>query len=58
MECGCRCMSCGGMDLESHRTGPVEEDGYYDRHHTCRGCGAHFDHLEGRIDGECGCKRG
>ena len=47
MECGCRCMACGSGLLESRRVGDVEPDGYYDMHHTCRECGAHFDHLEG-----------
>ncbi len=51
-DCGCHCMKCGGTDLESRQTGR-EEDGYFDMHHTCRGCNAHFDHLEGTMFDAC-----
>lgn len=53
MECGCRCIRCGSGLLESRRVGDVEPDGYYDMHHTCRECGAHFDHLEGDTFERC-----
>lgn len=45
--CGCRCMQCKSMDLESVKVGEVGDDGYFDMHHTCKKCGIHFDHLEG-----------
>ncbi len=45
--CGCRCIRCKSADLLSTRVGNVDADGYYDMHHTCGACGAHFDHLEG-----------
>lgn len=51
--CGCRCIRCKGTDLGSARAGPVEDDGYFRMHHTCNGCGAHFDHLDGEIFEEC-----
>ncbi len=57
VECGCHCIRCSSTDLESYRTGKTEEDGYFDMHHTCRRCNAHFDHLEGEIFTECkGCR--
>ena len=34
IECGCHCIKCKSTDLESNRIGEVEEDGYYDMHHT------------------------
>ena len=49
IECGCHCIKCKSTDLESNRIGEVEEDGYYDMHHTCKKCNAHFDHLDGEI---------
>ena len=51
--CGCRCIRCKSRDLTSLRVGPVESDGYYDMHHTCGSCGAHFDHLEGVVFDAC-----
>ncbi len=53
MECGCHCIRCGSTRLESARVGDVEPDGYYDMHHTCNDCGAHFDHLEGDVFERC-----
>lgn len=53
VDCGCRCIRCKGTDLESHRTGGTEADGYFDMHHTCKECGAHFDHLDGETFSEC-----
>lgn len=53
MECGCHCIRCGSTRLESRCVGEIEQDGYYDMHHTCGECGAHFDHLEGDIFEEC-----
>ena len=53
VECGCRCIKCGGSLLDSQRAGPVEKDGYFERHHTCSGCGAHFDHLDGTVFESC-----
>ena len=53
MGCGCRCMKCKGQDLESFKVGETGPDGYYDMHHTCLSCGAHFDHLDGEIFGKC-----
>ena len=35
------------------RVGHAEADGYCDMHHTCRACGAHFDHLEGVVFDAC-----
>ncbi|MEE8178569.1 MAG: hypothetical protein V3T63_01170 [Nitrosopumilaceae archaeon] len=35
------------------KTSQVEEDGYYDMHHTCRKCNTHFDHLEGIVFDFC-----
>lgn len=51
--CGCRCIRCKSADLKSHRIGPADADGYYDMHHTCGACGAHFDHLEGVVFDAC-----
>jgi len=28
-------------------------DGYVDIHHTCKDCGAHFDHLDGTVFEKC-----
>lgn len=28
-------------------------DGYLDIHHTCKSCGAHFDHLDGTVFQKC-----
>lgn len=56
MKCGCRCIKCGGQSLASRQVGRAEADGYYDMHHTCNSCGAHFDHLEGVVFDVCeGC---
>ena len=38
IECGCHCIKCGNTDLESNQIGEVEEDGYFDMHHTCKSC--------------------
>ncbi len=51
--CGCHCIKCGNTELDSKRTGPVEDDGYFDMHHTCMKCKTHFDHLEGTIFDSC-----
>lgn len=51
--CGCRCIRCKSRNLSSVRVGHVEPDGYYDMHHTCGSCGAHFDHLEGVVFDAC-----
>ncbi|ABK78058.1 hypothetical protein CENSYa_1436 [Cenarchaeum symbiosum A] len=51
--CGCHCIRCGSIRLESARTGEVEADGYCDMHHTCQDCNAHFDHLEGTVFDRC-----
>lgn len=53
MECGCHCIRCGSIQLESFRVGDVEQDGYFDMHHTCVQCGTHFDHLEGDTFERC-----
>ncbi len=53
VECGCHCIKCGNRDLESNKVGKIEEDGYFDMHHTCKNCNAHFDHLEGEIFDSC-----
>jgi len=59
IECGCHCIKCGncikcgGMELESDRVGEVENDGYFDMHHTCKQCNTHFDHLEGQTFDSC-----
>ncbi len=51
--CGCRCIRCKSGDLESMQVGKREDDGYFEMHHTCRGCNAHFDHLEGVVFEAC-----
>jgi hypothetical protein len=53
MQCGCHCIKCGSTDIISNRTGRIENDGYYDMHHTCLKCNAHFDHLEGDVFDSC-----
>ena len=53
VECGCHYIRCNSTDLESRRTGEAEDDGYFDMHHTCKSCNAHFDHLDGEIFAEC-----
>lgn len=53
VECGCHCIRCSSTDLESQRIGETEDDGYFDMHHTCKSCNAHFDHLDGEIFEEC-----
>ena len=47
INCGCHCIKCGSTSLESMQISEEEEDGYFDMHHTCKSCNAHFDHLEG-----------
>jgi len=47
IECGCHCIKCKSIDLESKRIGKIEKDGYCDMHHTCKKCDTHFDHLDG-----------
>jgi len=44
---------CGSEDLESNRIGKIESGGYFDMHHTCKKCNAHFDHLEGDVFDSC-----
>ena len=53
MECGCHCIKCKSTKLESNRTSEVGKDGYFDMHHTCKDCNAHFDHLEGIVFENC-----
>ncbi len=47
MDCGCHCIKCESIKLNSKRVGIIEKDGYFDMHHTCIDCNTHFDHLEG-----------
>jgi hypothetical protein len=49
MQCSCHCIKCGSTDLKSEQVGRIENDGYFDMHHTCRKCNVHFDHLEGCV---------
>jgi len=44
---------CGSTNLESNKVGQIENDGYFDMHHTCKQCNTHFDHLEGEIFHNC-----
>jgi len=53
MYCGCHCIKCGSIELDSNQVSKTEEDGYFDMHHTCRRCGVHFDHLEGDLFDSC-----
>ena len=53
IECGCHCIKCKSTELESNKVGKIEEDGYFDMHHTCKKCGTHFDHLDGEIFSSC-----
>ena len=53
IECGCHCIKCKSTNLESSKTGTTEKDGYFDMHHTCLQCNAHFDHLDGEIFSSC-----
>ena len=53
IECGCHCIKCGSTGLESYKIGQVEDDGYFDMHHTCKQCNVHFDHLDGETFDEC-----
>jgi hypothetical protein len=53
MQCSCHCIKCGSIDLKSEQIGKIESDGYFDRHHTCRKCNVHFDHLEGDVFDSC-----
>lgn len=44
-------MVCKSTSLEGKSfTAP---DGYLDIHHTCKSCGAHFDHLDGTVFQKC-----
>ena len=47
INCGCHCIKCGDTSLESNQISEEGKDGYFDMHHTCKKCNAHFDHLEG-----------
>ena len=49
--CGCRCIVCKSTSLESKSF--AAPDGYLDIHHTCKSCGAHFDHLDGTVFQKC-----
>ena len=53
MNCGCHCIKCKSTELESKRIGEIQKDGYFDMHHTCQKCNAHFDHLEGDVFDIC-----
>ena len=53
VNCGCHCIKCGSVNLESHKIGKTEPDGYFDMHHTCKECNTHFDHLEGETFAAC-----
>lgn len=53
MSCGCHCIKCGSINLESKQVGKIEPDGYFDMHHTCYECHTHFDHLEGKTFDSC-----
>ena len=53
MKCGCHCINCKSTDIESNQVGLVEDDGYFDMHHTCKKCNTHFDHLDGEIFSSC-----
>ena len=53
MKCGCHCIKCKSTELESNQVGKVENDGYFDMHHTCQKCNTHFDHLEGNTFDDC-----
>jgi hypothetical protein len=52
-DCGCHCIQCKSTDLESFQVGKTEDDGYFDMHHTCNKCKAHFDHLDGTMFSKC-----
>lgn len=49
--CGCRCIVCKSQKLTGNSF--TAADGYTDIHHTCRDCGAHFDHLDGTVFEKC-----
>ncbi len=53
MSCSCHCIKCKSTELESKRIGEIQKDGYFDMHHTCQKCNAHFDHLEGDVFDIC-----
>ena len=53
MQCDCHCIKCGSTKLESKQIGKIEKDGYFDMHHTCMDCNAHFDHLDGDVFDSC-----
>ena len=53
MECGCHCIICGSIKLESKQIGEIKKDGYFDMYHTCKDCNTHFDHLEGDVFDSC-----
>ena len=46
-------MLCKSGSLTSQKVSDAEPDGYYDVHHTCNKCGAHFDHLSGVVFESC-----
>lgn len=53
VNCGCHCIVCKGTNLKTYGVSEPDEDGYYDMHHTCADCGAHFDHLDGQTFDTC-----
>lgn len=53
MNCSCHCINCGSTDIDSRQVSDVEDNGYFDMHHTCKKCKTHFDHLEGNIFESC-----
>jgi len=53
VQCGCHCIKCGSIKLESNKVSETEGDGYFEMHHTCKECNVHFDHLEGEIFDSC-----
>jgi len=53
MSCSCHCIKCKSTELESKRIAEIQKDGYFDMHHTCKKCNAHFDHLEGEVFDIC-----
>lgn len=53
VQCGCHCIKCGSIKLESIKIGETEKDGYFEMHHTCQECSTHFDHLDGKTFDTC-----
>ncbi len=53
LACGCHCIKCKSINLNSNKVGAVEKDGYFIIHHTCSKCNTHFDHLDGEIFYSC-----